>query len=405
MGPSLFVKTWSLVFVIRAIILCCSISKSVQCQLISAKTTAQTPAQTPTPTPAYTPAETPLPQPSPTPAVPAFFIFGDSLVDVGNNNYIGSLARANFYPNGIDFPGGVATGRFCNGKLVMDFISEILDLPHPPPFMAPTTTGTNLTQGVNYGSAAGGILDSTGSLYLERIGMNQQIRNFEINMLELYFMKGVPAVNQMLQESLYAVVIGGNDYINNYLQSIDSPTANLYTPEGYQQFLLSTFSGQLTYLYNLGARKIVVSSVGPLGCIPDQISRVSTDVLGKCLPNINALAVNFNTGLRSLIDTLNSQLSGARFIYFDVFDITVSLINDPMAQGFTVGNVGCCGLGRFNGQFPCLPVSDLCTARSTYVFWDPYHPTEAANTLLAARLWSGGPNDTYPVNLQQLISE
>lgn len=54
--------------------------------------------------------------------VPASFVFGDSLVDVGNNNYIVSLAKANHEPFGIDF--GMPTGRFSNGKTVVDVISE-----------------------------------------------------------------------------------------------------------------------------------------------------------------------------------------------------------------------------------------------------------------------------------------
>jgi hypothetical protein len=76
--------------------------------------------------------------------------------------------------------------------------------------------------------------------------MNQQIVNFEINLVELYFLKGVVATKQLIQDSLYAVVIGGNDYINNYLQSVFSPTKNVYTPEAFQQLLLTTLSGQLT---------------------------------------------------------------------------------------------------------------------------------------------------------------
>lgn len=54
----------------------------------------------------------------------ASFIFGDSLVDAGNNNYIGSLARANYAANGVDFPGGKATGRFCNGRTVADIVGK-----------------------------------------------------------------------------------------------------------------------------------------------------------------------------------------------------------------------------------------------------------------------------------------
>ena len=57
------------------------------------------------------------------PQVPCYFIFGDSLVDNGNNNNINSLAKANYLPYGIDFPGG-PTGRFCNGKTTVDVISE-----------------------------------------------------------------------------------------------------------------------------------------------------------------------------------------------------------------------------------------------------------------------------------------
>ena len=55
------------------------------------------------------------------PLLPALFVFGDSLVDDGNNNFLPSLARSNFYPYGIDFPLG-PTGRFCNGRTVMDLV-------------------------------------------------------------------------------------------------------------------------------------------------------------------------------------------------------------------------------------------------------------------------------------------
>lgn len=58
------------------------------------------------------------------PQVPCYFIFGDSLVDNGNNNQLSSLAKANYFPYGIDFPRG-PTGRFSNGKTTVDVIGEI----------------------------------------------------------------------------------------------------------------------------------------------------------------------------------------------------------------------------------------------------------------------------------------
>lgn len=53
--------------------------------------------------------------------VPAMFIFGDSLIDNGNNNDLPSFAKANYFPYGIDFNGG-PTGRFSNGYTMVDTI-------------------------------------------------------------------------------------------------------------------------------------------------------------------------------------------------------------------------------------------------------------------------------------------
>lgn len=52
----------------------------------------------------------------------AMYVFGDSLLDPGNNIYfVNSVAKANRQPYGIDFSVG-PTGRFCNDKIIVDFI-------------------------------------------------------------------------------------------------------------------------------------------------------------------------------------------------------------------------------------------------------------------------------------------
>lgn len=53
----------------------------------------------------------------------AFFVFGDSLVDSGNNNYLATTARADSPPYGIDYPTRRPTGRFSNGLNIPDLIS------------------------------------------------------------------------------------------------------------------------------------------------------------------------------------------------------------------------------------------------------------------------------------------
>lgn len=64
--------------------------------------------------------------PQPAEAAPrAFFVFGDSLVDNGNNNYLATTARADTPPYGIDYPTRRPTGRFSNGLNIPDFISSV----------------------------------------------------------------------------------------------------------------------------------------------------------------------------------------------------------------------------------------------------------------------------------------
>lgn len=63
----------------------------------------------------------------------AFFVFGDSLVDNGNNNYLLTSARADSPPYGIDYPTHRPTGRFSNGFNIPDLISKITN-----PFFHPS---------------------------------------------------------------------------------------------------------------------------------------------------------------------------------------------------------------------------------------------------------------------------
>lgn len=56
--------------------------------------------------------------------VPAIITFGDSVVDVGNNNYLHTVMKADFPPYGRDFVNHQPTGRFCNGKLATDITGQ-----------------------------------------------------------------------------------------------------------------------------------------------------------------------------------------------------------------------------------------------------------------------------------------
>ena len=57
----------------------------------------------------------------------ALFIFGDSLFDAGNNDYINTTTDnlANYGPYGETFF-NYPTGRYSNGRLIPDFIGKML---------------------------------------------------------------------------------------------------------------------------------------------------------------------------------------------------------------------------------------------------------------------------------------
>ncbi|KAF9610015.1 hypothetical protein IFM89_019655 [Coptis chinensis] len=99
----------------------------------------------------------------------AFFVFGDSLVDNGNNNYLATTARADAYPYGIDFPTHRATGRFSNGLNIPDIISLSIGEVPTLPYLSPELNGPALLVGANFASAGVGVLNDTGIQFVRSV--------------------------------------------------------------------------------------------------------------------------------------------------------------------------------------------------------------------------------------------
>ncbi|XP_031490479.1 GDSL esterase/lipase At1g71250-like [Nymphaea colorata] len=332
---------------------------------------------------------------------PAVLVFGDSLVDNGNNNYLESLAKSDFPPYGVDFPQG-PTGRFSNGKTIIDFICEMIGIPYLPPFVDPNTTGKKILAGVNFASAAAGILDDTGLNYGERISLSEQVVNFESMLEELRNETG-EEFERYMGKAVVVLVFGSNDYINNYLMPSLYPSSYNYNPQAYGDLLIQHYTRQILALHSLGLRKFAIAGVGPLGCIPNQLAKEDVRNGSSCAARVNDMAILFNNGLASLVNDLNSNHSDAAFTYIDVYRIVGEMLNSPATYGFTVRDRGCCGVDTDQGQIDCIPLTPPCQNRSEYVFWDAFHPTEAANRVLAQRVYAGPSSDCYPINVSQLL--
>ncbi|CAK9235888.1 unnamed protein product [Sphagnum jensenii] len=334
--------------------------------------------------------------------VPAIFSFGDSLADPGNNNYIPSLSKANFPHNGVDFPAG-PTGRFTNGRTTVDLLGEFLGFKYYlPPYLAPSTKGSAILNGVNYASGSAGILNSSGYLFIGRNPMDLQLAQFANTSAEIKQILGVEAGEKLLSQALYWVNMGSNDFLDNYFAPF-SPIGNL-SSEQVNALVLGTYEQQLTRLYSMGARRFGVAAVGPLGCIPFELT-YTLAVNGTCDQTVNTQIQSFNVGLEALVNQLSSQLSGAQFTFLDAYTIVDTIIQNPSDYGFTIVDIGCCGIGgEYRGALPCTPLATMCDERTNYVFWDPYHPTDKANIIIADRFYYGNTTFARPINVFELVT-
>ncbi|KAM0010375.1 putative triacylglycerol lipase [Helianthus debilis subsp. tardiflorus] len=326
------------------------------------------------------------------PQVPCFFIFGDSLVDSGNNNALTTAAKANYRPYGIDFPQGV-TGRFTNGRTVADIIGQLLGFPKfIPPYA--TATDQEISTGVNYGSGSAGIREESGSHLGDRISMDRQLLNHEKIISRLSALQSNKTfTDAYLKKCIYLSNIGSNDYINNYLIPSIYSTSKTYTADEYAAVLVQQYSQQLKTIYNLGARKIAVFGLGQVGCTPAEIRRFGTN--GKpCVEWINDEVQLFNDKLKSLVAKLNTDYQDARFTLINLTSISAPQGDVPLP------NTPCCQVGE-DGQ--CVPDSKPCLVRALTVFYDGFHPSEISNTAIATRSYiSVIPTDTYPYDISHL---
>ncbi|KAI3927038.1 hypothetical protein MKW92_026860 [Papaver armeniacum] len=347
----------------------------------------------------------------------AIFVFGDSLVDVGNNNYIPlTVGKSNYFPYGMDFPGVISpTGRFTNGRTVVDIIGEELGLKHYiPPYLAPTTVGDVVLRGVNYASGGAGILNDTGAFLGGRINMDAQLDNFANTRNYIISSANVgdsmTSVNSssktLLGRALFVVVMGSNDFIGNYFSPVPFvPTQKSMPLEVFVESLISRFRLQLTRLYEMGARKIAVANVGPVGCTPLEGALNPSYRKGdSCISFIDNAVILFNKKLKSLLLDLNSNLVGSKFLHADVYSILSHLISNYQSYGFENYSSSCCKIlpRAFQGLLPCSPTSIVCSNRSKYVFWDMAHPTDATNVIIAKKLLYGDSKAIYPMNIRQL---
>ncbi|KAJ4725170.1 GDSL esterase/lipase [Melia azedarach] len=277
--------------------------------------------------------------------VPAIIVFGDSSVDSGNNNEISTVLKSNFEPYGRDFNGGQPTGRFSNGRIPTDFISEAFGIkPTIPPYLDPTYNITHFATGVCFASAGTGYDNATSDV-----------------------LSVIPLWKEM-------------QYYKEYQKTL---RAYLGNEKANENFLAGIAKEFITELYQLGARKISIAGLPPMGCLP--LERATNIFSGSdCVEKYNDVSKDFNEKLQEMVMELNKELAGMRLVFSNPYDILLDMIQDPNKFGFEDAVTACCGTGFFEMSYLCDNVNPFtCSDANSYVFWDSFHPTEKTNQIVA----------------------
>ncbi|XP_050382570.1 GDSL esterase/lipase LTL1-like [Argentina anserina] len=332
----------------------------------------------------------------------AFFVFGDSLVDNGNNNYLATQARADAPPYGIDYPTRRATGRFSNGYNIPDFISQALGAEPTLPYLSPELNGENLLVGANFASAGIGILNDTGVQFVNIIRMYRQYEYFEQYQQRLSALIGPEQTQQLVNDALILMTVGGNDFVNNYYLVPFSARSRQYALPDYVVYLISEYKKLLLRLYELGGRRVLVTGTGPLGCVPAELAQHSVN--GECASELQRAANLYNPQLNQMLSDLNRELGADIFISANTQMSHYDFVSNPEAFGFTTSKIACCGQGRFNGLGLCTALSNVCPNRDIYAFWDAFHPSERANRLIVDKIMTGSTEYMNPMNLSTILA-
>ncbi|CAN0890174.1 GDSL esterase/lipase At1g54790, partial [Linum grandiflorum] len=339
---------------------------------------------------------------------PAVFNFGDSNSDTGGLS--AGLASPMTPPYGQTYF-HKPSGRFSDGRLIIDFLMESMKLPLVRPYLD-SVGAPSFKKGANFATGGANVQAAyAGSRNPFPLGIQvAQFVRFKARVVELLHSAGSWKVRKYLPEEkyfekgIYMIDIGQNDlYVAFFTKSEAQVLASIPN-------ILAEFQTGIEKLYSVGARNFWIHNTGPLGCLSRAITESNAggnktqsddkDQFG-CLASRNRVATAFNSQLSELCTKLRRQLPDAKLTYVDVYSAKLDLIANYSHYGFKEPLAACCGYGgpplNYDGRVTCGATVSIngtmvtaypCNDTSEYVNWDGIHYTEAANRFVAKQLLS-----------------
>uniref|UniRef100_A0ACD5VJ71 Uncharacterized protein n=1 Tax=Avena sativa TaxID=4498 RepID=A0ACD5VJ71_AVESA len=328
------------------------------------------------------------------------FSFGDSLADTGNYGLV--------YPNDTSAPAlpygetffNRSTGRFSNGRLIVDFIAEALELPFVRPYWS-GQSAEDFARGANF--AVGGATALSPDFLIENgapltnpdtVHLDMEMDWFR-DLLKLLRTNDSDGCTNMVSKSLFLVgEIGGNDYNGPLLSGVPFEKIRTFTPS-----VVAKISSTITELIMLGAKTLVVPGNLPIGCVPSYLMIFNSDKEEDyepetgCIRWMNEFSQYHNKLLVDELEKLRNLHPGVAIIYADYYGAAMEVFLSPEQFGIEHPLVACCGGGGSYGVSMTGGCGygeyKVCDDPEKYGSWDGFHPSEAAYKVIADGLLRG----------------
>lgn len=273
--------------------------------------------------------------------------------------------------------------------------------------------------------------------------VSKQLEYFLHYKIHLRQLVGKKKAEEILGRALFVMSMGTNDFLQNYF--LEPTRSEQYTLEEYENYLISCMAHDIEVLlshvwflfvfhlihsfylrfspiapnifncivwlqemHRLGARRLVVVGIPPLGCMP--LVKTLKDET-SCVESYNQAAASFNSKIKEKLAILRTSLR-LKTAYADIYGTVERAMNNPKQYGkciqhdvlgkllpnrlwmreiadniwefagFTVTTKGCCGSGTVEYAESCRGLS-TCADPSKYLFWDAVHPSENMYKIIA----------------------
>ncbi|KAK9675522.1 hypothetical protein RND81_11G012400 [Saponaria officinalis] len=333
---------------------------------------------------------------------PAIFNFGDSNSDTGGLTSIYGQVHP---PYGETFFGAPA-GRFCDGRLIIDFLAESLGLPYLSAYL--NSVGSNFSHGANFATAGSTVrpqnttISQSGyspiSLDVQFAEFSEFRKSSQVVRKRGGVFEGLLPKEDYFANALYTFDIGQNDITAGYKLSMSTDQVKAVVPD-----VVAQFTKVVRGVYEQGGRSFWIHNTGPLGCLAYMLdayplTAAQIDKFGCAIP-FNEAAQFYNAKLKDAVDELLKDLPLAAITYVDVYNIKYTLITHAKQYGFEEALVACCGHGgkyNCNSKMTCgstktvngteIVIAKSCKNPSVKIIWDCIHYTEAANKWITSQI-------------------